>query len=265
MRALPVLLVLLTFAGVTRASDPRDPWEGFNRKVFVFNETVDRWFMKPVARGYQAVTPEFVDRSVTRFFANLHDVVDIPNYALQGDAAGSRDNLLRVIANTSVGLGGLLDPASAGGIADRDTDFGTTLGTWGVGAGNYLMLPFMGPGTVRSVAAMPFDWLVNPLPLPWTVVESEGQRYFLDGLYVVDTRARLLDYERAVIGDRYSFVRDVYLQRSEYKINGDAARDPFLDESFDDAPAEDGEPAPVLDEQPGGAAPPPAAVPAETP
>lgn len=265
MRALPVLLVLLTFAGVTRAADPRDPWEGFNRKVFVFNETVDRWFLKPVARGYQAVTPEFVDRSVTRFFANLHDVVDIPNYALQGDAAGSRDSLLRVIANTSVGLGGLLDPASAGGIADRDTDFGTTLGIWGVGPGNYLVLPFMGPGTVRSVAGSPFDWWVNPLPLPWTLAEDEAQRYFLEALLVVDTRARLLDYEQAVVGDRYSFLRDVYLQRSEYKINGEAAEDPFLDDSFDDESLDGEAPAPVPDEPAAGADAQPAAMPAEAP
>lgn len=246
MRSLSLFAVVtlaLFFASAAQAANDRDPWEGFNRKVFAFNETFDRWVMKPVARGYRAVTPAYVDRGVTRFFGNLHDVADIVNYALQGEPANSRDSALRVIGNTTVGLGGLLDPASTGGIPNRDTDFGLTLGTWGVGTGNYLVLPFLGPSTLRDTAGIPVDWTLHPLPMPWSVVDDESSRYLLEALAMVDTRADLLDVEQAVVGDRYSFLRDVYLQHRDFEVNGESEHDPFLDDEplEEEMPAE-GEP-----------------------
>ncbi|MFZ5756072.1 MAG: MlaA family lipoprotein [Pseudomonadota bacterium] len=234
MRLLSALMSMLLLAGVAHAADPRDPWEGFNRKMFAFNETLDRYITKPLALGYRAVTPDFADRAVTRFFANLHDVADVPNFALQGDLPASRDSLLRVIGNTTVGLGGLLDPAGSGGIANRDTDFGDTLGKWGVGSGNYLVLPFVGPSTVRDTAGMPVDMAFHPLPLPWTVIDRETVRIPVVVLDLVDTRADLLDLEQAVVGDRYGFLRDIYLQKRDYKVNGAPASDPFLDDSFEE-------------------------------
>lgn len=241
-------LLALLAAGTATAGDNPDPWEGFNRKVFAFNDTLDRYVMTPVARGYRAVTPAFVDRSVSHFFANLHDVADIVNYALQGNFTGSRDNALRVIGNTTVGLAGLLDPASAGGIANQDTYFGATLGKWGVGQGNYLVLPFLGPSTVRNTAGIPADWILNPLPEPWTLFGDESNRLWLEALGFVDMRADLLDYEQAIIGDRYSFVRDVYLQHDDFHVDGGAGPDPFLDEPVDDAPAGDNPPAAAPDD-----------------
>lgn len=246
MRALSLVLFLALFAlpaSPALAASERDPWEGFNRKVYAFNDALDRWFMKPVARGYRAATPELVDRTVTRFFNNLHDLPDTVNFALQGEFAGSRDSLVRLVGNTVIGIGGLADPASALGVPNRDTHFGTTLGKWGVGSGPYMVLPFLGPATVRRTVALPVDWTLNPLPLPWTVVadEHEALRYGLELLDVVDTRADLLDIEEAVVGDRYAFLRDVYLQKSDFEVNGAAKDDPFLDElPEDEALPEDG-------------------------
>lgn len=246
MRALSFVLFLALFAlpaSPALAASERDPWEGLNRKVYAFNDAIDRWFLKPVAKGYRAVTPGLVDRTVTRFFNNLHDLPDTVNFALQGEFAGSRDSLVRLVGNTVIGIGGLADPASALGVPNRDTHFGTTLGKWGVGSGPYVMLPFFGPATVRRTVALPADWTLNPLPLPWTVVDDEHEalRYGLELLDVIDTRADLLDIEEALVGDRYTFLRDIYLQKSDFEVNGATKDDPFLDDLPEDEPLpEDG-------------------------
>lgn len=225
------LAFLLVLCGTAMADNgARDPWEGFNRGVFAFNEWFDTWFGKPVARGYQAVTPEFVDVRVTRFFNNLGDVTNAANLALQGEGRQALDATGRVIANSSVGLGGLFDVASAGGIPRRETDFGTTLGKWGVPSGNFLVLPFLGPSTVRDAGGIPVDWAFSPLVKPWTLFNDESTRYGLEVLGLVDKRADLLQYEQAVIGDRYVFLRDLYLQNRDYEVDGAPASDPFLDE-----------------------------------
>lgn len=236
MRALSFFLLLLLSSSPALAAGERDPWEGLNRKVYAFNDAIDRWFLKPVARGYRAATPELVDRTVTRFFNNLHDLPDTVNFALQGEFSGSRDSLVRLLGNTVIGLGGLADPATALGVPNRDTHFGTTLGKWGVGSGPYVVLPFFGPATVRRTVALPADWTLDPLPLPWTVIDEEHEalRYGLQALDIVDTRADLLSIEEAVVGDRYAFIRDIYLQKSDFEVDGAAKEDPFLDDLPED-------------------------------
>lgn len=235
MRCAGVLLLAL-LAADAQAADPRDPWENLNRRIFAFNDFLDRHFLVPVAKGYQAVTPEAVDKGVTHVFANVQDVVNAVNFALQAEGSMAVDTTSRVLVNTTLGIGGWFDVASAGGIPRRDTGFGTTLGKWGVGSGNYLVLPLWGPSTVRDALAIPVNRTIHPVDRPLTLVESEGVRFALGALELVDMRADFLRYEQAIVGDRYSFLRDIYLQRREFDVQGGSnpANDPFLDEDFDD-------------------------------
>lgn len=212
----------------------RDPWEGFNRRVFAFNEWFDRVAGKPVAHGYQRVMPAFADTAVTSFFRNLGDVSNAVDFLLQGEGGKAAQSTGRVVANTLIGVGGLIDIASAAGVPRHDTRFGTTLGKWGAGSGPYLVLPFLGSSTLRDTAGIPVDWTVNPLPEPVTLFEADRIRLGLEALLMADTRADMLQYEQAIVGDRYVFLRDIYLQNRDYEIDGAPERDPFLD----DEPAE---------------------------
>lgn len=229
-------MLLALLAADARAADPRDPWENFNRSVFTFNDFLDRHFLIPVAKGYQAVTPETVDKGITHVFANIQDVVNGVNFALQAEGGMAIDTASRVLVNTTLGIGGWFDVASAGGIPHRQTGFGTTLGKWGVGSGNYLVLPFWGPSTVRDALAIPVNRTIHPLDRPLTIVERDSVRLALSALELVDMRADFLRYEQVIVGDRYSFLRDIYLQRREFDVQGGSnpADDPFLDEDFDD-------------------------------
>lgn len=233
---LPGLLLTLCVAGNASAADARDPWEGINRKVFAFNEFADRMVLKPAAIGYQAITPDAVDRSVTHFFNNIADLTHAANFALQGEGGLAADSSLRFLVNSSLGVGGLLDVASPGGIPRRDTGFGSTLGKWGATSGPYLILPFLGPSTVRDAAGIPVDWTFDLLQEPHTLIERERARYALTVLQLVDLRADLMRYEPAIVGDRYTFLREVYLQGRDFDVQGgqSPAADPFLDDDFSD-------------------------------
>lgn len=226
----PLLLLCVFAAPASATEDPRDPWQGMNRKVFAFNDAFDRHLATPVARGYQAVTPVVVDTVITSFFRNLGDVTNSVNFALQAEGVQSLTSLQRVIGNTMIGLGGLVDVASQAGVPRRDTDFGITLGKWGVGSGPFLVLPFWGPSSPRDAVGLGADLVISPLPEPLTVLEDDAWRLGLQGLQLVDRRADFLQYEQALIGDRYSFLRDLYLQNRDYEVNGKPANDPFLDE-----------------------------------
>lgn len=232
---LALLLTSLVLAVSAQAADPRDPWERFNRGVFAFNDQLDRWVLKPVARGYRWLAPEPVDKAVTHFFANVGEVVTAANFALQGEGGRAGTASARLLVNSTLGVAGLFDVASAGGLARRETDFGVTLGKWGAGSGPYLVLPFLGPSDLRDTLALPVDRAIDPLDAPWTIVEDDATRAGLSALYVVDLRADLLRYEQAITGDRYVFFRDIYLQRRDFEVNGApaAGRDPFLDDDVD--------------------------------
>lgn len=230
-----LLLLLVTAAGCATSGavderHPDDPWEGFNRKVFAFNEVVDRYALKPAARGYRAVTPDPVETSIGNFFANLGEPRTALNSLLQGKGSNASVATGRFLINTTVGIGGLFDVASQLDITGREEDFGQTLAVWGVGEGAYLVLPLLGPSTVRDTGGLPADTMTYPL---YYLDDSELE-LALTALRVIDMRAGLLDREELIRGDRYSFIRDTWLQQRRFEISdGEQGADPFADEDFD--------------------------------
>ncbi len=200
-----------------------DPWEGFNRRVFAFNDRLDAYLLKPIAKGYQAVTPRLLDQGVTNFFGNLGEVSVVTNDLLQGKLGQASRDGLRFLVNSTIGFFGLFDVAGRIGLRANNEDFGQTLAVWGVPSGPYLVLPFLGPSSVRGSAALVPESQLSPL----RYTEDEALGYQLLGLDVVDTRADLLSAEEVVRGDRYIFVRDAYLQRREFLIQDGQVEDEF--------------------------------------
>lgn len=211
-----MLLAQLVLAGCATvpgsAADPRDPWEGYNRQVWRFNEAVDEAVLQPLARGYKAAVPEVVRTGVHNFFGNLSDVWSLVNNVLQLKPVESVEMTARVGLNSTVGLLGLFDVASGLGLQRRREDFGHTLGRWGIPAGPYLVLPLLGPSTLRDTVALPVDMKGDLLGQ----VQDNSARVGLTVTRVVDQRANLLEagrlLEQAAL-DRYTFVRDAHLQR----------------------------------------------------
>lgn len=202
----------------------KDPWEGFNRKVFVFNDTVDRFFLKPVAKGYRFVTPNFMETGVTNFFDNVGEVPNALNNVLQWKWSKAGNSTGRLLINTTVGIGGLIDVARHAGLQKLEAEsFGQTLSYWGVSEGPYVILPFLGPATMTDTVAMPADWFMDPL----SYAENNEVRYGLKALDIVQTRASLLDAEKLISGDKYVFIREAYLQRREYLVNDGQVEDDF--------------------------------------
>jgi phospholipid-binding lipoprotein MlaA len=228
------ILVLLALACAGCASlpsgkpDPRDPWERFNRASFKLNDALDRAVLRPVARAYVKVTPRLIRTGVSNVFANLETVTTIVNDALQGKMRDAGRDSARLVLNSTLGLGGLFDPATAAGFEKNDEDFGQTLGKWGVGAGPYLMIPFMGPSTVRDAIARVPDTFTNPAHY----LEDDSTRYIITAVEVVDLRAGLLDLDDdlAQSFDRYAFVRNAWMQRREYKVKDGDVDAPQFDE-----------------------------------
>jgi phospholipid-binding lipoprotein MlaA len=219
VRILALLLTACVLCGCAAGPNPRDPLEPFNRKVFAFNEGVDKVILKPVAKGYVAVVPKLVRRGVTNVFNNLGMVVTTLNDALQLKGTKVPVDFARFTTNIVFGLGGLIDVASELKIENRTEDFGQTLGYWGVPSGAYLMLPIFGSRSVRDAPAMVVDFVASPF-FYWN--PDATVRWGLFALDIVDTRANLFEAEKfldtAAI-DRYSFLRDSYIQRREYLIH----------------------------------------------
>lgn len=225
---LPVALVTLALSGaVSAAADPADPWEGFNRGVFRFNESVDRYVAKPVAKGYQAVTPKVVDDAVTRVFNNLTSPITIINQLLQGKPREAGRQTARLIFNSTFGIAGILDVANRMGVPRQKEDFGQTLAVWGLNSGPYVVLPLLGPSTVRDTGGRVVDSGADP-----RTYFNEEARWATTALDIVDTRADLLSAERVIEGDRYTFIRDYYLQQRAFAIaDGKIEKDEFLDDA----------------------------------
>ena len=214
--------------------DPRDTWERFNRSVFNFNEALDRAIAKPVAKGYVKVTPRVIRTGISNAYSNLDTVPTIINDVLQGKIRQAGHDSARFLMNSTLGLGGLFDPASAAGLDSNDEDLGQTLGKWGVKSGPYLMLPLMGPSDLRDGVASIGQIYTDPVHY----VDSSAYRYGLTGVRVIDLRAGLLQTDQALANtyDKYQFIKNAYLQRREYLVtDGQAAP------SIDDEPLEDPE------------------------
>lgn len=227
---LAAVLLLSAVSPQALAADAADPWEGFNRSVFRFNETLDRYVTKPLAKGYQTVTPQVVDDAISRFFNNLSSPVTLVNQLLQGKPAAAAATTSRLIFNSTVGVGGLFDVAARMGVKREKEDFGQTLAVWGVKPGTYLVLPLLGPSTVRDTAGRVGDIASDP-----RVYMNDDFAMVLGFVEVVDVRADLLSVEKVIEGDRYNFIRDYYLQQREFAIaDGRIEKDEFLDEDPSD-------------------------------
>ena len=241
IRAITLGVAALALAGCSTVQTPskEDPWEGFNRTVYTFNDKVDTYALKPVAQGYVKVTPQPVRDSVTNFFSNIGDVYNVANNFLQLRIADGVSDIMRIVINTVFGVGGLFDVATLAKLPKHNQDFGLTLGHYGVPPGPYLVLPLFGPSTVRDGVGLVGNYFINPL----TYVDPAGLSWGLYGLNVVSTRANLLGASDLLEGaaiDRYSFIRNAYLQRRRYLLSDGHAADDNLPEYEDTDGATEG-------------------------
>ncbi|MFN3617040.1 MAG: VacJ family lipoprotein [Aquabacterium sp.] len=260
LRAGLLVLVLSILGGCATRQQP-DPLEGWNRKVFSFNETVDTHVMQPVARGYRHVTPQPVRTGVANFFGNLKDIWSTINLFLQGRLKDGAMGVIRVSINTTLGLGGLIDLATPMQIEKPNEDLGQTLGSWGVPSGAYVVWPILGPSTFRDSIDIPVDAYSSGA----LITSDHATQWGMTGLRVIDLRARLLDATNLlddVALDKYAFVRSAYLQRRLSLVhNGNVPPDDDVNSEDDGggyAPYEP-EPEPAPEPQPeSGTAPAPA-------
>ena len=198
--------------GCATSGNPKDPIEGFNRAVFAFNDALDAVAIKPVAKGYSAVVPDPVQRGVSNFFGNIADVFVGVNNVLQGKVTEGAGDFGRVLVNSTIGILGVMDVASDMGIEKHDEDFGQTFGRWGVGNGPYVVLPIFGPRTLRDTAGFVLDVKADPV----SDINDVATKNSLQVVRLVDARAGGLSADKVIEAaalDRYSYVRDAYLQR----------------------------------------------------
>ncbi len=223
------------------ASDD-DPLEPVNRVVFTVNDTVDTVVLRPMAKVYQAVMPEFAERGVRNFFSNLGEVRNAVHNTLQGKLDGTARSTGRFLINTTVGIGGLFDVASKIGIDAAREDLGQTLGVWGLNSGPYLVLPILGPSSLRDGVGVVVDPFMSPLTYAPLDVPERLAVGLTSGL---QTRADLLSAEGLLNGDKYTLYRQAYLSKREYDVNDGLI---LNDEFIDDDPVEMFEDEDFLDE-----------------
>jgi phospholipid-binding lipoprotein MlaA len=233
VQALLAALLLLVLTGPARAQATADPLEPINRPIFAFNDALDRFALRPLATGYDFVMPQFAQRGVGNFLANLYDVTSTLNAVLQWRWRGAAQSGGRFILNSTIGVAGLFDVATPMGVAPYRTDFGQTLALWGVPEGPYLMLPLFGPRTVRSGMGTLVDTFALSLP---PQLDDRTVRNTIWGVELVHGRARLLEADVLMSGDRYIFVRDAYLQQRAVFVNDGDVVDEFsdFDEGWDE-------------------------------
>src|SRR5690554_1587943 len=202
-----------------------DPWEPVNRAVFRFNDTLDTYALRPVARGYDRVMPQFLNDGVTNVFNNLGEPKNLVNNLLQGKTRDAGIDTARFLLNTTIGVGGVFDVATRMGLQRNDEDFGQTLGAWGVDSGPFVMLPFFGPSTVRDAGGRAADGLAGYSYR--SQMDHVPRRNLATGVDVVDTRAGLLSQERLIRGDKSRFIRNAWLQNREFKVRDGLVEDDF--------------------------------------
>ncbi len=212
------LLMTLSGCATTGVVDERDPWEGWNRKVHSFNESLDDYAMKPIAKGYRWITPNFVDEALTNAFSNIDDIGVFVNDALQGKFLLSGLDFSRFIVNSTAGLGGLIDVASMIDLVKHEEDFGQTLGYWGVPTGPYIVLPLLGSSSARGVFGLVGDVAMNPISYlaPYISVPTNA-------VELTDIRADLLSVEKtaeaASIFGEYEFNRNSYIDKRQLLVS----------------------------------------------
>jgi phospholipid-binding lipoprotein MlaA len=214
----------------------QDPWESWNRGVYRVNTALDNAVTKPIAKGYVKVVPSPLRTGVSNFFANLNTTDVMINDALQGKFKAAANDLGRFLLNSTVGLGGLLDPATPAGLDRNDGDFGETLGKWGVHAGPFLELPLLGPSDFRDGPAK----LVDAYMRPQGYIKNTTVKYSLWGFDLLDKRASLLSLDETLkrVYDPYAFIRDAYLQHRAYLVSdGKSGDETPLEDPGEDAPA----------------------------
>lgn len=227
------IVVLLCCALTSQAqSEDIDPLEGINRDIYAFNAAADKYVFKPVAQAYRWILPEFAERGVGRFFDNLEEVGSAVNNVAQGKFSAAGNNTGRFLVNSTIGIVGFVDVADKIGLKKEDfEDFGQTLAVWGVGSGPYLMMPFIGPTTLRDGPGL----IVDGRLLPQYYLEDVGARNTARLVDVISIRAKYIDADEALPDkDPYSFVRDAYLQRRHYLILDGQVEDSFGADGSDD-------------------------------
>jgi phospholipid-binding lipoprotein MlaA len=203
--------------GCATSGNPKDPIEGFNRAMYGVHDGIDTVLLKPVATGYDTITPDLVQTGVTNFFANINDIMTATNNLLQGKPKQAVSDLGRVAVNSTIGILGIFDAASGMGLEKHDEDFGQTMGVWGVGEGAFVFLPIMGPRTVRDAAGIYMDIWFDPV----NYIDHVPTRNTIWAVRIVNLRANLLPADKVIEEaalDKYSYIRDAYLQNRRNQV-----------------------------------------------
>ena len=223
------IIISFIFSATIYSSEVNDPFENINRKTFEFNENLDEKILKPTAKFYSKFPPR-IKNGITNFFNNLEEVDTCVNQLLQGKPKKSANDLTRFLINSTVGLGGFIDVASTMGLERHEEDFGQTLAVWGVGEGPYIMLPGLGPSTLRDTFSKPVS---SFLSVTFHMTETDVN-IALKSIDAIETRERLLDVESLLSGDKYEFVKDAYIQSIKYEVkDGIDVQDDFVDDMDD--------------------------------
>ena len=228
--ALLLIISLVTYSDEIIEETNSDPFEDINRVVFNISDSLDEAILRPTAEIYSEYTPLFVKDSVTNFFSNIAEIDTVINQLLQGKPKLAAQDSLRFLINTTIGVGGIFDVASRMGFERHDEDFGQTLGYWGIDSGPYVFIPFVGPSTVRDVFGIPLSWYVSGS----FAIEDDKTKIVFSFLDVIETRERILAAENLIIGDKYEFVKDVFLQSREHSVQDGEVEDEFLSEFEDE-------------------------------
>jgi len=211
-------------------AEANDPFEDINRKVWAFNEFLDNNLAKPTAEIYTTLAPNFVEVGMSNFFRNINELDNTANQLLQGHPVLALNDFTRFLINSTIGIAGFIDVGSRIGLERHDEDFGQTLGAWGLSTGPFLMLPIYGPSTPRGLAGKSVSSVLGGT----FAIEEDDVRFGITALDALETRARYLEVEPLIIGDRYSFIRDSYLQYQEFESsNGLNQQDDFVDDMDD--------------------------------
>lgn len=230
-----LLITLLLSSGCTTLdgpANPDDPYESYNRSMFAFNENIDTYALKPIAEGYNFVMPNIASKGVSNFFNNIDDVVVFFNQLLQFKLRDAAATSARFVFNTTFGLLGLIDVASDMDLPKVNEDFGQTLAHWGSGSGPYLVLPFFGPSNIRDTVGLVTDWVYYE---PISDRQTVNQNIAFVTIKYVDIRASLLKASNILddtVGDKYSFIRDAWLQRRQFLIYDGHPPEEFSDEQL---------------------------------